>query len=40
MNIVDLLLKLDSGKLTIAPTKKVRIKSLSEMAGGKTCTSP
>ena len=33
MNIVDLLLKLDSGKLTIAPTKKVRIKSLSEMAG-------
>ena len=33
MNIVDLLLKLDSGKLTIAPTKKVRIRRLSEMAG-------
>lgn len=33
MNVVDLLLKLDSGKLTIAPTKKVRIKRLSEMAG-------
>ena len=33
MNIVDLLLKLDCGTLTIAPTKKVRIKRLSEMAG-------
>ena len=33
MNLVDLLLKLDSGKLTIAPTKKVRIKRLSEMTG-------
>ena len=31
MNIVDLLLKLDSGKLAIAPTKKVRIRRLSEM---------
>ena len=36
MNIVDLLLKLDCGTLTIAPTKKVRIKRLSEMAGDFT----